>query len=113
MIKVMQTSNTLEMGAIVGIEPQSDGLARAKEMGIAATHEGLEGLTRMPEWKDIELVLDATSAGAHQYNAALCEIDFNGFFEVSLLLKSNSYIKLRKFRPSANPARLSQNVLTS
>ena len=45
--------------------------------------------------------------------ADLCEIDFNGFFEISLLLKSNSYIKLRKFRPSANPARLSQNVLTS
>ncbi|MEC7489202.1 MAG: acetaldehyde dehydrogenase (acetylating) [Pseudomonadota bacterium] len=75
MIKVMQTSNTLEMGAMVGIEPQSDGLAHAKEMGIAATHEGLEGLTRMPEWKDIELVLDATSAGAHKYNAALCEKD--------------------------------------
>ena len=75
MIKVMQTSNTLEMGAMVGIEPQSDGLARAKEMGIAATHEGLEGLTRMPEWKDIVLVLDATSAGAHKFNAALCEKD--------------------------------------
>ena len=75
MIKVMQTSNTLAMGAMVGIEPQSDGLARAKEMGIAATHEGLEGLTRMPEWKDIVLVLDATSAGAHKYNAALCEKD--------------------------------------
>ena len=75
MVKVMQTSNTLEMGAMVGIEPQSDGLARAKEMGIAATHEGLEGLTRMPEWKDIVLVLDATSAGAHKFNAALCEKD--------------------------------------
>ena len=45
--------------------------------------------------------------------AALCKIDFNGFFGVSLLLKSNSYIKLSKFKPSANPARLSQNVLTS
>ena len=75
MIKVMQTSNTLEMGAMVGIEPQSDGLARAKEIGTTATHEGLEGLTRMPEWKDIEVVMDATSAGAHKHNAALCEKD--------------------------------------
>ena len=75
MIKVMRTSDTLEMGAMVGIEPDSDGLARAKKFGFATTHEGLDGLTKMPEWKDIKLVFDATSAGAHKHNAALCEKD--------------------------------------
>ena len=75
MIKVMRTSDTLEMGAMVGIEPDSDGLARAKKFGFATTHEGLDGLTKMPEWKDIALVFDATSAGAHKHNAALCEKD--------------------------------------
>ena len=75
MIKVMRTSDTLEMGAMVGIEPESDGLERAKKFGCATTHEGLDGLTKMPEWKDIALVFDATSAGAHKHNAALCEKD--------------------------------------
>ena len=73
MIKIMRTSNTLEMGAMVGIDPESDGLSRAKSMGVATTHEGLDGLAAMPEWKDIVLVFDATSAGAHKHNAALCE----------------------------------------
>ena len=75
MIKIMRTSDALEMGVMVGIDPDSDGLARAKKFGFAATHEGLEGLTKMPEWKDIAVVFDATSAGAHKHNAALCEKD--------------------------------------
>ena len=73
MIKITRTSNTLEMGAMVGIDPESDGLSRAKSMGVATTHEGLDGLAAMPEWEDIVLVFDATSAGAHKHNAALCE----------------------------------------
>ena len=75
MIKVMRMSDVLEMGAMVGIDPESDGLARAKRMGVATTHEGLEGLTKMPVWKEIAVVFDATSAGAHKHNAAICERD--------------------------------------
>ena len=75
MSKVMQTSDTLDMGAMVGVDPDSDGLARATKLGVATTNEGLLGLTRMPGWKDIVLVFDATSAGAHKHNAALCETD--------------------------------------
>ena len=66
MIKVMRLSDVLEMGAMVGIDPGSDGLARAKRMGVATTHEGIEGLANLPEWQDIEIVFDATSASAHQ-----------------------------------------------
>ena len=75
MIKIMETSDVLEMGALVGIDPDSDGLARAKKLGVATTHEGLEGLTRMPEWQDIEVVFDATSAKAHKANADVCARD--------------------------------------
>jgi len=75
MIKVMQTSDVLEMGAMVGIDPASDGLARARKLGVGATHEGLDGLVDMPVWKDIEVVFDATSAGAHAHHNALCERD--------------------------------------
>ncbi|WP_439620160.1 acetaldehyde dehydrogenase (acetylating) [Hyphomonas sp.] len=71
MIKVMRTSKTLEMGALVGIDPDSDGLARANRMGIAATHEGIDGLTGLDVWNDIGLVFDATSAGAHKKHSEI------------------------------------------
>ncbi len=53
---------------MVGIDPNSDGLARANRMGVATCHEGIDGLIKMDEWKDIEIIFDATSAGAHAYN---------------------------------------------
>jgi acetaldehyde dehydrogenase len=68
MIKIMRTSDVLEVGAMVGIDPDSDGLARATRLGIASTHEGIEGLTRLPVWSEIGIVFDATSAGAHKRN---------------------------------------------
>jgi acetaldehyde dehydrogenase len=70
MIKVMRTSRFLEMGAMVGIAPTSDGLARAARLGFPTTHEGVEGLMRMPGFDEIEIVFDATSAKAHEYNAS-------------------------------------------
>ena len=66
MIKVMRKSKGLEMGAMVAIDPDSDGLARAKRMGIATTHEGIEGLVKLDVWPEIGIVFDATSAGAHK-----------------------------------------------
>lgn len=70
MIKIMRTSKVLEMGAMVGIDPASDGLARAKRLGVATTHEGLDGLRALPEYRDIQIVFDATSAGAHKKHSA-------------------------------------------
>lgn len=71
MIKVMRLSDVLEMGVMVGIDPASDGLARAARMGVATTAEGIDGLLAMPEFADIGIVFDATSAGAHQRNSEL------------------------------------------
>ena len=68
MIKVLRYSQNLEMSVMVGIDAQSDGLARAQRMGVATTHEGVDGLIAMPEWNDIAIVFDATSAKAHLYN---------------------------------------------
>ena len=68
MIKVLRLSNTLEMGAMVGIDPDSDGLARASRMNVATTTEGIDGLIKMPEFADIDIVFDATSAGAHAHH---------------------------------------------
>jgi acetaldehyde dehydrogenase len=68
MIKILRTSNILELSALVGIDPSSDGLARAKKMGIGTTADGIDGLVQMPEFKDVEILFDATSAGAHAYH---------------------------------------------
>ncbi|HJV50456.1 MAG TPA: acetaldehyde dehydrogenase (acetylating) [Noviherbaspirillum sp.] len=70
MIKILRHGKHIEMGAMVGIDPNSDGLARAARMGVAVTHEGVEGLTRMVNFADIDIVFDATSAGAHVKNDA-------------------------------------------
>ncbi|ERO65726.1 acetaldehyde dehydrogenase (acetylating) [Pseudomonas piscis] len=70
MIKILRNAKHLEMAALVGIDPASDGLARAQRMGVATTHEGVQGLVRLPVFKDIDFVFDATSAGAHVKNDA-------------------------------------------
>jgi len=70
MIKVLRHSDVLEMGAMVGIDRESDGLARARRMGVPTTHEGVDGLIAMEGFADISIVFDATSAGAHRANAA-------------------------------------------
>lgn len=69
MFKVMRLSDTLDMGAMVGIDPASDGLARAAKLGITTTHEGVDGLIALPGFADIDVIFDATSAGAHRANA--------------------------------------------
>lgn len=68
MIKIIRLSEYLEMSVMVGIDPASVGLARAKRLGYATTHEGIEGLIKMAEWQDIKIIFDATSAKAHHFN---------------------------------------------
>lgn len=75
MIKIMRTSKILEMSALVGIDAQSDGLARAGKFNIATTHEGVEGLCKLPAYKDIQIIFDATSASAHIHNNNILKKD--------------------------------------
>ncbi|UZG44273.1 acetaldehyde dehydrogenase (acetylating) [Caldimonas thermodepolymerans] len=70
MIKILRHGKHIECAAMVGIDPNSDGLARAARLGVATTHESVEGLTRLPVFGDIDIVFDATSAGAHVKNDA-------------------------------------------
>ncbi len=70
MIKILRHGQHIEMGAMVGIDPKSDGLARAARMNVAITHESVEGLAKLPMFADIDIVFDATSAGAHVKNDA-------------------------------------------
>ncbi|MFC3980634.1 acetaldehyde dehydrogenase (acetylating) [Streptosporangium jomthongense] len=67
-------SRRVEVVAMAGIDPESDGLARARRRGVATTHEGVEGLVKLPGFDEVDIVLDATSAGAHVHNdRVLCE----------------------------------------
>ena len=70
MIKILRHGQHLEMGAMVGIDASSDGLARAARLGVATTHAGVEGLAELPGFADIDIVFDATSAAAHLHNDA-------------------------------------------
>ena len=73
MIKIMRHGKHLSMGAMVGIDPASEGLARAARLGVACTAEGVEGLLALPNFKDIRIAFDATSAGAHAKHNALLQ----------------------------------------
>src|SRR6185437_5629287 len=72
MIKILRTSPVLEMAALVGIDPKSEGLERARRFGIPATDQGVKGLQKMDVWPEIELVFDATSASAHRAHSEAC-----------------------------------------
>jgi len=70
MIKILRNSDLLEVAAMVGIDPSSDGLARAERLGVPTTAEGINGLLALPDFKKIRIAFDATSAGAHKVHDA-------------------------------------------
>ncbi|MCK6545706.1 acetaldehyde dehydrogenase (acetylating) [Myxococcota bacterium] len=61
----LRRSKVLEPVWMVGIDPNSDGLAKAKAMGLKTTHEGVDGLLPHVEADGIQIAFDATSAYAH------------------------------------------------
>jgi acetaldehyde dehydrogenase len=73
MIKILRHGRHIAMGALVGIDPASDGLARAQRLGVPTTAGGIEGLLAMPRFDDIRIAFDATSAGAHPHHNALLQ----------------------------------------
>jgi len=61
----LRRSALLEPVWMVGIDPASDGLARAKAMGLKTTDQGVDGLVPHVEADGIQIAFDATSAYAH------------------------------------------------
>ncbi len=68
MLKI-ERSPTLELAGLAGIDPASDGLARAAERGHWMTADGLSRM--LDEVDDLDLVFDATSARAHPGHAEM------------------------------------------
>ncbi|UTW02263.1 acetaldehyde dehydrogenase (acetylating) [Amphritea atlantica] len=65
----MQRSEWIEPVWMVGIDPESDGLKRAREMGIKTTADGVDGLLPHVIEDDIRIAFDATSAYVHAENS--------------------------------------------
>ncbi len=66
MMKMIKYPQNMELVAVVGIDAASEGLAMARQHGIATTHEGIEGLKKLPCYPEIGIAFDATSAYAHK-----------------------------------------------
>ena len=65
----LQRSPVLEPVWMVGIDPESDGLKRAREMGIKTTSDGVDGLLPHMVADGVQIVFDATSAYVHAENS--------------------------------------------
>ena len=68
-------SEYLELTAVIGIDPESDGLRRAKEAGYAGVDTGIDGFFADPSL-EADIIFDATSAKAHIYNNKLLHYCF-------------------------------------
>ena len=65
----LQRSPVLEPVWMVGIDPESDGLKRARELGLKTTAEGVDGLVPHMQADGVQIVFDATSAYVHAENS--------------------------------------------
>jgi len=65
----LQRSAVLEPVWMVGIDPTSDGLQRARELGLKTTAEGVDGLVPHMKRDGVQIVFDATSAYVHAENS--------------------------------------------
>ena len=68
LIKIQRRSSSMEVAMFAGVDPQSAGIARAKQMGVPASADGIDAILADPE---IAIVFDATSAAAHLRHAPL------------------------------------------
>ena len=75
MLKIANTSKSLNLIGVIGIDPESEGLAMASTMNIPTSSKGLQGFMEMPEYSDTQIFFDATSAGAHQMHHDLISKD--------------------------------------
>jgi acetaldehyde dehydrogenase len=69
LVRKLLRSTMLEPAVLVGIDPDSEGLAKARRWGVPTSHEGVDWLLANAERLGIRLVYEATSARIHAGNA--------------------------------------------
>jgi acetaldehyde dehydrogenase len=70
MFKILREPGHMELALLTGIEPQSEGLVRARSLGVNTSHDGIQPILDDP---DIRIVFDATSAYAHVRHAKMLQ----------------------------------------
>jgi len=65
----LQRSPLLEPVWMIGVDPTSEGLARAREMGLKTTDQGVDGMLEHVKADGIQIAFDATSAYVHKANS--------------------------------------------
>ena len=65
----LRRSPVLEPVWMVGVDPASEGLARARELGIKTTDQGVDGLLPHVATDGVQIAFDATSAYVHKDNS--------------------------------------------
>jgi len=75
MVKMTKHSQNMELAVVVGIDPNSEGLAMARARGVATTAAGIQGLRAMPVYQEVGIVFDATSAYTHKAHDAILQED--------------------------------------
>ena len=68
MFKILREPGHMSLAMLSGVDPESEGLARARSLGVTASHDGIQPILDDP---DIRIVFDATSARAHVRHAKL------------------------------------------
>jgi acetaldehyde dehydrogenase len=66
MFKILRDPGHMALALLTGIDPTSEGLARARSLGVKTSHDGIQPILDDPE---IRIVFDATSAHAHVRHA--------------------------------------------
>ncbi len=82
LIYKIQRSEFLEPVWMVGIDPESEGLQRARDMGLKTTSDGVDGLLPHIEADGIQIAFDATSAYVHAENSR--KLNEKGVFMIDL-----------------------------
>jgi acetaldehyde/propanal dehydrogenase len=65
----LKRSAVLEPVWMVGVDPTSEGLARARELGLKTTDKGVDGMLESVKADGVQIAFDATSAYVHKDNS--------------------------------------------
>lgn len=72
MIKILERSE-LDLRMLVGVDPGSEGLERARKLGVNCTSDGVSALVESDVFSEVDVIFDATSATAHHAHAPALE----------------------------------------